>query len=204
MSLERSGAAICMITGCDRPVRTRWRCHAHYVYLCRTGADSTKPIGGHRREFPQPRSVDDPGPRAQLDPSSPCILHEGRVTKDGYGIRGSTRLHVEAYEAEYGPVPAGHQVDHVCHSFDLECCGGPSCLHRRCKNPAHLEAVTPQENTLRSRGIPAINAHKTHCQNGHPFNDENTFIPKTGWRVCKPCRREWQREYRQRQREAAA
>lgn len=29
---------------------------------------------------------------------------------------------------------------------------------------------------------------KTHCDNGHPFDEKNTHITKEGWRRCRRCR----------------
>lgn len=36
---------------------------------------------------------------------------------------------------------------------------------------------------------------RTHCKKGHRFDRENTYIyPKTGHRVCKICRKEWDKK----------
>ena len=52
-----------------------------------------------------------------------------------------------------------------------------------------LEPVTHRENILRGMCNAAINARKTHCISGHPFNAENTGRTKKGGRYCKPCAR---------------
>lgn len=38
---------------------------------------------------------------------------------------------------------------------------------------------------------------RTHCKNGHPLNDENTYVPPRypDHRVCRACRRERMRQY---------
>lgn len=58
--------------------------------------------------------------------------------------------HRVSYEIHNGPIPDGLVIDHVCHNRDLSCTRGTTCSHRRCVNPAHLEAVTQEENVRRS------------------------------------------------------
>jgi len=36
----------------------------------------------------------------------------------------------------------------------------------------------------------ALNSSKTHCNNGHEYSSENTYITKSGSRVCRICARE--------------
>lgn len=40
------------------------------------------------------------------------------------------------------------------------------------------------------------NGEKTHCPKGHPYSTENTYITKTGGRVCRTCNTENARRYR--------
>jgi hypothetical protein len=84
--------------------------------------------------------------------------------------------HRYAYERVHGPVPAGLEIDHKCHNT-------------RCVNDEHLEAVTKQVNMERAPGNASWgNAQKTHCPNGHPFDDDNTYIyPGNGARECRRC-----------------
>jgi len=121
---------------------------------------------------------------------SECHLWTGSIDKDGYG-RFSRFLggHRAAYMLYVGPIPEGYQIDHTCHTNDPYCSGGKSCMHRRCINPAHLEAVTALENTRRGQSPPTKNASKTHCSNGHAFDDANTYILR-GWRYCRKCNAE--------------
>jgi hypothetical protein len=83
-----------------------------------------------------------------------CWRWTGSVNAHGYGVirpNGSdrvVRVHRVAYELFVGPIPEGLTLDHLCHSRDPDCPGGP-CVHRRCVNPAHLEPVTRSENVRR-------------------------------------------------------
>lgn len=101
----------------------------------------------------------------------------------GYGCFGnspregrSRRAHRVAYKLLVGPIPERLTIDHLCRN-------------RACQNPDHLEPVTNRDNVLRSEGITAKNAQKTHCKHGHEFTPSNT-IRRKGGRECRACQRE--------------
>lgn len=86
---------------------------------------------------------------------SGCWLWIGALTPNGYpqlrlGDGHLCLAHRFSYELVNGAIPDGLQVDHTCHGADPSCPGGFSCVHRRCVNPTHLEAVTGSINQLRS------------------------------------------------------
>lgn len=120
-----------------------------------------------------------------------CWLWTGTIDKCGYGsvkIAGrSRRVHRVAHEMHHGPIPDGLHVDHLCHNQDLSCDKNNECPHRRCVNPAHLEAVTPKVNAQRGRSCSAAMARRTHCRKGHPYAS-NAVIDRDGIRRCKTCR----------------
>lgn len=128
-----------------------------------------------------------------------CWYWTGWIHPKGYGrytpVRGQTAsAHVWSYRVFIGPVPEDSQIDHTCHNEDPTCKGGITCMHRRCINPEHLEAVTSLENNNRS-----LNhyANKTHCKNNHEFSKENTLIitdERGTRRVCLKCKRKSGRE----------
>ncbi len=119
-----------------------------------------------------------------------CWGWNGHIDKSGYGWASVGRVyhstaHRLSYELTKGPIPEGFHVDHLCRN--------PSCV-----NPAHLEAVTPQENVRRGIGITATNTRKTHCPQGHPYTGDNLVLKKSGFRECRVCRRDGDRARRRR------
>lgn len=115
---------------------------------------------------------------------SPCWIWGGLLMKNGYGriSRGGHAgpmilTHRAAYEVLVVPVPEGLQIDHLCRV-------------RACCNPDHLEPVTCRENLLRGSGWVAVNARKTECPQGHPYDEANTYRRSNGRRVCRTCGRE--------------
>jgi hypothetical protein len=84
--------------------------------------------------------------------------------------------HRVAYMLAVGPIPGGLHVDHGCRR--------PGCC-----NPAHLEAVTSRENTMRGFGPSARAARVTHCPHGHPYAGANLAIDPRGHRRCRACAR---------------
>ena len=108
-----------------------------------------------------------------------CWPWLGYIQPNGYArFRLNGRMvaaHRVAYELLLGPIPEGLHIDHLCRV-------------RHCENPYHMEPVTQGVNTLRGYGLFAINARKTHCVRGHPFDETNTFISQGG-RQCRQCSR---------------
>ncbi|WP_269858901.1 HNH endonuclease signature motif containing protein [Streptomyces sp. RPT161] len=123
--------------------------------------------------------------KVAIDPAG-HLLWTANKSRGGYGLfrAGDSTViaHRFAYEALVGAIPEGMQLDHLCR---IRHCVAPNCL----------EPVTPRENTLRSEGLAALNAVKTHCLNGHPFDENNTYINCHGNRQCRECQRVYDRAY---------
>lgn len=117
-----------------------------------------------------------------------CWVWQWCTDKDGYGLLWANgrryRAHRWYWEQANGPIPDGLVIDHLCRN--------PSCV-----NPAHMEVVTHEENTRRGDNPFVQNARKTHCMNGHPFDEQNTYI-HGGTRHCKTCGVVHTRERRER------
>jgi hypothetical protein len=105
-----------------------------------------------------------------------CWYWQGKRQRSGYGrfaIRHArcTMAHRWAYEYFIGPIPAGLEIDHLCRT-------------RWCVNPLHLEAVTPAVNVARAAAV------RTHCVQGHPFDERNTYWHLGKHRICRTCSRD--------------
>ncbi|CAL9647293.1 HNH endonuclease signature motif containing protein [Streptomyces sp. enrichment culture] len=134
----------------------------------------------------------------KVNKAGDCWVWTSATDKDGYGRFSVQRRRVAAHRFSYllahGEIPDGFLVDHLCHGWDETCmASGNWCLHRRCVNPSHLEAVTPQVNQLRGRGASGMAAKRTHCPQGHPYDEENTHV-RGRRRNCRACARARERK----------
>lgn len=122
--------------------------------------------------------------------ASGCLVWPGWHDPDGYACYGRAggrlprRLHKRVWEAHHGPVPPGHELDHLCRN-------------RGCYERTHLEAVTPQVNQHRGFGVSGKNVRKTHCPQGHAYD----WVLPNGERRCRQCATAKTQEWRQRHRE---
>jgi hypothetical protein len=180
--------ATCSEDGCSRPVVGWGWCSVHYnrwYHAMRKG------------EAPDIRlSVEERLLAKRVINSDGCWVWTGcasngnhSATPYGYmSVDGrETVVHRIAHEVWIGPIPDGLDVDHVI---------ARGCRSTLCFNPAHLEAVTPRVNVLRGIGPSAINAAKTTCNQGHPFDEANTYTRPSGKRDCRICNRRRVAEWR--------
>ena len=115
---------------------------------------------------------------------SGCWEWRGGLATNGYGRFNlgngkSAPAHRITYNLFKGDIPEGLEPDHLCRN-------------RKCVNPDHIEAVTRRENIMRGL-LPATNRNlqlsKTHCPQGHSYDEINTYIDSRGYRHCRMCNR---------------
>lgn len=109
----------------------------------------------------------------------------------GYGVFWDVRRHRNRratyimWELMVGPVPDGAWLLHHCDN--------PGCVR-----PDHLFLGAQKDNmrdcTEKGRnGGARSQAAKTHCPKGHAYDQENTYLIRTGGRACRQCKREAER-----------
>lgn len=140
--MQRRIRAIPLATGHAEPVETRNKQHFREI-----------PALTAEKQAEFWALVDRRGPNE-------CWPWRGRTTlgagRQPYGVFGreSFRPHRIAYTLLVGRIPLTHTLDHLR--------GSVVCTTTLCCNPAHLEPVTPAENTRRYRAsLPRV------CQRGH-------------------------------------
>lgn len=111
---------------------------------------------------------------------SGCWEWAGARLPSGYGRTGTHEYaHRHFYRKHIGPIPEGLVVDHLC-------------MNPPCVNPAHLEPVTYQTNTVRAVaagvGQVAKSFGKTACKNGHELTPDNQIQNRPT--RCKTCMRD--------------
>lgn len=180
----------CSVVGCERGVVGHGWCATHYSRWLAHGDPEVETIihGDDLRRFWS--KVDKNGPGG-------CWVWTGTLSYEGYGLGSfdgrQVRAHRQAYELIVGPIGDGLTLDHLCHTNDPECHLANACPHRRCVNPAHLEAVTVEENVRRGviRRVPI-----ERCKRGHLYDEANTYSPEPGVRRCRTCHKETEQRRR--------
>lgn len=120
----------------------------------------------------------------KVDKSGDCWLWTAACTYAGYGQFGvayayQVFAHRFAWELEHGPIPDDMEIDHLCGT-------------RNCVRVSHLDLVTRRINVHRAKnweGGASFQRAKTHCRNGHPFDESNTAHLRNGSRACRICQR---------------
>lgn len=176
----------CQIDGCQAAifVKSRGWCRKHYNRWYKTGdplaAKFNRASGSPSERWLAKVNQDGPVPTVRAD-LGPCWLWTGSLDRHGYGQfdviddRGhkNHRAHRWGYQQLVRPLADDETLDHLCRVHE-------------CVRPTHLDPVPHAVNVERGEAG-RHNAVKTHCAQGHPFDEENTLLRSDG-RQCRTCR----------------
>jgi len=138
---------------------------------------------------------------------APCWVWMGVKGQHKNGFYGSVQMKGKNYHTHRlswlfnrGPIPDDGSYHGVC---VLHTCDNPPCVR-----PDHLFLGRNSDNQADKAkkgrgGVNPMNRLKTHCKNGHPFDEANTTYLKKGERQCRTCRNAYDRTRRRKQALAA-
>lgn len=178
--------SICDFPDCGRPVLSRGLCSGHYQQKSK-GKPLIPVFSKKRPDGTPPRIEYREVPCLVPGLIGPCHEWTGYKSDKGYGSVGignrkTMLVHRYVWELANGQIPDGLVTDHQCRN--TACC-----------NVNHLRIVTNKVNTLEnSFSTSAINAAKTHCKRGHPFDEANTYVGNNGSRHCRKCQATYRRK----------
>lgn len=162
----------CKFDGCEKPHTRHGYCHTHGSRLDRRGTlEISDPVDNFSRYH--------------VDSGTGCWEWTGPVFQvNGYGqfsvtYRGTAMAHRAFWISEFGPIPEGLVVDHLCRN-------------RKCVNVDHMDLVTVSENTR--RGLSSYKL-RDRCKNGeHEISSPESWYEWRGGRSCLACvRAKWAR-----------
>jgi hypothetical protein len=126
--------------------------------------------------------------------TSSCHLWLGSTGGTGYGKLMVCKMWWQPHRfawilANGEPIPVGMDVMHSCDT--------PACC-----NPAHLSVGTRSQNMKDAVAKGRWHSYgaglnRTHCRNGHAYDEENTRVTAKGVRICRVCAAESSRRYRE-------
>lgn len=110
--------------------------------------------------------------RIAVSHRSGCWRWIGVRNGKGYGMFGGRNAHRVSYAWFAGEISAGLEIDHLCRV-------------KNCVNPAHLEAVTGDENRRRANRFETTG----RCKRGHELKASGFCLTNgSGERLCMACR----------------
>ena len=123
---------------------------------------------------------------------SKCIRPKAAIVsyyrgEDGRPIEDGKYVYRILWEKANGPLPQGMVLHHKCDN--VWCC-----------NLKHLEPMTRAEHAAHHLKGRLLRPARTHCANGHPYDEENTRWVNSSrdgrYKACRICDKATKRRYR--------
>lgn len=112
-----------------------------------------------------------------------CLEWTGTTTAKGYGQIGVGGKVVYTHRLAWSLAHPGEPLPPVVRHY---VCDNPPCC-----DVTHLRSGTSAQNTAdmmtKGRGRGNDWGLKTHCTQGHPFDEANTYVDGVGHRNCRAC-----------------
>ena len=191
---------ICATPGCGRALYARGVCRNCYIRAWRNGKLRTRPRHSDPLTLPTVRLL---GTGKLIGVDGERLGRDCRILRSAFE-RGHFGLdtYSQVLDAELGHIGIHRLRFYRTNGWLPE--GRDVTIRHRCDRPGcfedtHLFVGTQRGNVVADSktSLPAINAAKRECVNGHPFDDANTYWTPDGHRGCRECRRratrEWQR-----------
>lgn len=157
------GPSACLEEDCEKPVHAGGRCQNHYRKFRKYGtAHPTAEMKKRPGPAPDPTKW-----RSRSNPDNPARTRKPKG-------KPAPKTHC----------PQGHEF--TKESTYTASNGARACKICRRDAVQRYRERDPEPSDLR---FGAANRAKTHCPQGHPYDDENTYTTERGTRACRACRR---------------
>lgn len=156
------GPSACSEETCDKPVHAGGRCQNHYRKFKKYGT-----------AHPTPEMKKSPGPKPQPE-----------KWRSRHNANNPSRARQRKEKVEQTHCAQGHELSED--NVFMNKSGVRGCKTCRRDSTRRYRERDPQPSDTR---FGAANRRKTHCPQGHPYDEDNTYVSSRGTRACRECRR---------------
>lgn len=125
--------------------------------------------------------------RTLIDETTGCWLWQGARINNGHGSLRINNQHLMPHRLSamlYHGLDINNAFINANHIIE--------CPNKHCWNPEHIyvgnQFDNMQDNLKMGIGIAAKRKARSHCNRGHEYTPENTYITVKNVRMCRACR----------------